>query len=92
MEDTRFGRLVRDELAALLAGSLSDKEGQLYRQVIALVELPLFSLVLELTGGNQLKAAQLLGINRNTLRNRLRRLGITSRRRETPRKVPVGSS
>lgn len=79
MEATRFEQLVRDELAGLLVGDLSDKGGQLYRQVISLVELPLLTHVLELTGGNQLKAARLLGINRNTLRKRLRLLGIASR-------------
>ena len=40
------------------------------------VEKPLLEMVLEETGGNRLKAANVLGINRNTLRTRLRELGI----------------
>jgi len=80
VEETQFQQLVRDGLAALLAPPLRDNGGQLYRRVIALVELPLLVHVLELTGGNQLKAARLLGINRNTLRKRLRLLGIAPRR------------
>jgi two-component system nitrogen regulation response regulator GlnG len=44
--------------------------------VVAAVERPLIELVLEQTGGNQLRAAELLGINRNTLRKKLTALGI----------------
>jgi two-component system, NtrC family, nitrogen regulation response regulator GlnG len=43
---------------------------------MARVEQPLLRHALELCGGNQLKAAKLLGINRNTLRKRLRLLGL----------------
>ena len=39
-------------------------------------ERPLFSEVLRETGGNQLRAAQALGINRNTLRKRLSELAL----------------
>jgi len=48
----------------------------LYERVIHEVEIPLISAALAATGGNQLKAAQLLGINRNTLRTRIRDLGL----------------
>ncbi len=48
----------------------------LYERVIREVEAPLISAALAATGGNQLKAAQLLGINRNTLRTRIRDLGL----------------
>ncbi len=47
-------------------------EGDLYRRAIAEVEQPLLRLVMERAGGNQLKAARMLGINRNTLRKKLR--------------------
>ena len=56
------------------------KEGQLYEHVLALVERPLLQAALERAGGNQLKAAQLLGINRNTLRKRMKELGISGKR------------
>jgi len=48
----------------------------LHERVIREVEAPLISAALAATGGNQLKAAQLLGINRNTLRTRIRDLGL----------------
>jgi two-component system nitrogen regulation response regulator GlnG len=47
-----------------------------YRAVMARIERPLLRHALELSGGNQLRAARLLGINRNTLRKRLRQLGL----------------
>ncbi|WP_126172834.1 sigma-54-dependent transcriptional regulator [Altericroceibacterium xinjiangense] len=50
--------------------------GTLYHSALAAFERPLFERVLEETGGNQLKAAQVLGINRNTLRKRLSDLAI----------------
>ncbi|MCX7676146.1 MAG: sigma-54 dependent transcriptional regulator, partial [Alteraurantiacibacter sp.] len=51
-------------------------DGGLYHSALAVLEKPLFEHALARTGGNQLRAAQLLGINRNTLRKRLGELGI----------------
>ena len=48
----------------------------LYERVLKEVELPLIALTLSATRGNQLKAADLLGLNRNTLRKRIRELDI----------------
>ena len=50
--------------------------GRLYEAAIAELERPLFAHALAATGGNQLRAARLLGINRNTLRKRLTDLAI----------------
>jgi two-component system nitrogen regulation response regulator GlnG len=50
--------------------------GGLYDRVIQEVERPLISLTLTATRGNQIKAAQLLGLNRNTLRKKIRELDI----------------
>ncbi|MCT2399584.1 sigma-54-dependent transcriptional regulator [Novosphingobium mangrovi (ex Huang et al. 2023)] len=48
--------------------------GTIYENALAAFERPLFAEVLKETGGNQLRAAQALGINRNTLRKRLSEL------------------
>lgn len=49
----------------------------LYERVLREVELPLIELSLEATRGNQIKAAELLGLNRNTLRKKIRDLDIS---------------
>ena len=48
----------------------------LYDRVVREVEVPLISAALAATRGNQIKAAELLGLNRNTLRSRIRSLQI----------------
>jgi two-component system nitrogen regulation response regulator GlnG len=50
--------------------------GSIYHGALAAFEKPLFEQILAQTSGNQLRAARLLGINRNTLRKRLLELGI----------------
>ncbi|MFN3517679.1 MAG: sigma 54-interacting transcriptional regulator, partial [Novosphingobium sp.] len=50
--------------------------GTVYNAALAAFERPLFMAALRQTQGNQLRAAQLLGINRNTLRKRLTDLAI----------------
>ena len=55
--------------------------GQLYELVLAELEKPLITLVLDRLRGNQIKTAEVLGINRNTLRKKIRRYSIIVRRR-----------
>ena len=49
---------------------------ELYELVIAQVEKPLLEIVMRETRGNLTKAAQLLGINRATLRTKLNKYGL----------------
>ena len=71
-----FQRLVNTAVPTLVREMAVAEPGRLYRSVMARVERPLLQQALEIAGGNQLKAARLLGINRNTLRKRLRLLGL----------------
>src|SRR5439155_646474 len=67
--------------------------GGLHREALELLERPLLAHALALTGGNQLRAARLLGLNRNTLRKRCRELGLAvpraSHRTATPKPAPL---
>ena len=48
----------------------------LYHRVLREIEYPLISAALAATLGNQIKAAELLGLNRNTLRKKVRDLDV----------------
>jgi Fis family transcriptional regulator len=49
-----------------------DRPGDLYELVLGEVEEPLFKTVMDYTQGNQSQAADILGINRGTLRKKLK--------------------
>ncbi|MCW5891628.1 MAG: sigma-54-dependent Fis family transcriptional regulator [bacterium] len=70
---------VRRRLAELLDAD-GDGARDLYTALIGAVEKPLLEVVLERAGGNQVRAADMLGINRNTLRKKITELGIALRR------------
>jgi two-component system nitrogen regulation response regulator GlnG len=66
-------RHLRDYFAAHKGGL---PPAGLYDRVLREIERPLIQLTLSATRGNQLRAAQLLGLNRNTLRKKIRELDI----------------
>ncbi len=59
----------------------SGEDGILYERALADFEQPLIRLVLAETRGNQIRAASMLGLNRNTLRKKIREHGIGVQRR-----------
>ena len=65
-------RVLHDYFASLNG----HRPARLYNLVMREVELPLFRAVLEYSDGNQSRAAVILGINRGTLRKKLRTLGL----------------
>lgn len=62
-------RVAMDEYFTALNG---EEVGDVYNMVMSEVERPLLACVLEHCGGNQTRAANLLGLNRATLRKKLR--------------------
>lgn len=65
-----------DALDTYFATLNGDRPGELYDLVIGEVERPLFKAVMDFTHGNQSQAAGILGINRGTLRKKLRTYSI----------------
>jgi two-component system nitrogen regulation response regulator GlnG len=74
--DLSFEEVVRRKLRDYFQRTPVLEPCDFYEIVINQVEKPLIELTLEYTGGNQLKAAELLGINRNTLRKKIMDLKI----------------
>ncbi len=69
--------LSRHFISALSADPDTDADaGQIYQTVIEQVERPLIKLALAATNGNKVRAAALLGLNRNTLRSKINGLGV----------------
>ena len=63
---------LEEKLSRYLKKLANLERSNLYEAVISEVEKSLISLVLKETEGNQLRAAKALGINRNTLRSKVR--------------------
>lgn len=78
-------RLIADTVPRLVAVLAAMRPGRVHGEALALLEGPLLAHALALTGGNQLRAARLLGLNRNTLRKRCRQLQLAPPR---PRRAP----
>ncbi len=71
-----FENFLEEKLADLVERLGGLERGDIHSLVIQRVEKPLLTLVLKKTEGNQVRAASLLGINRNTLRKKIKELGI----------------
>jgi Fis family transcriptional regulator len=69
-------KVTEEALRNYFASLNGHKPNELYTLVLSEVEAPLFKSVMNYTGGNQSRAAQILGINRGTLRKKLRTYGL----------------
>lgn len=76
-----FEAAVSRRLASEFAAASPDlPDSGLYDRLLAEVERPLIEQALQATRGNQIRAAAVLGINRNTLRKKIQTLGIKTGR------------
>ena len=71
-----IGKFIEERLKGFMRNIKSLERFNLYETVIPEVERALILMVMKETKGNQIKAAKLLGINRNTLRDKIKKLKI----------------
>ena len=77
---TEAGPTLRDSVHVAMNNYFRQLDGQpatdVYQMVLAEIEAPLFEAVMQYTKDNQTKASQLLGLNRGTLRKKLKQYGL----------------
>ena len=78
--DESLEALVARKLENSLAQMNLQEMDNLYDMVLQQVERPLINIVLQKTRGNQIRTAEILGINRNTLRKKIKMLDIEVKR------------
>lgn len=76
INENEIARCVRRTLDGYFRDLDGEKPAGMYEMVMSCVEKPLIEVVLHRVGGNQTQAAELLGVNRNTLRKKIRIYGI----------------
>jgi two-component system nitrogen regulation response regulator GlnG len=69
--DQTLDELTRARIARFLEHLDPNERGNLHQMILSRVEKPLIEMVLAKVGGNQVRAAGMLGINRNTLRKKI---------------------
>jgi len=75
-DEESLNLMISSELNHLLEAEQDNDSGNIYEKIIRKVEKPLIESVLNITNGNKKKAAQILGINRNTLSKKIEDLGL----------------
>jgi Fis family transcriptional regulator, factor for inversion stimulation protein len=76
ISDTEVTRVVRKAIDGYFKDLDGERARGVYDMVINCVEKPLLEAVLHRVQGNQTHAAEMLGINRNTLRKKMKAHGI----------------
>jgi Fis family transcriptional regulator len=78
MHENEMERVVRRAIEGYFKDLDGERPSRVYNMVINCVEKPLLESVLHRVRGNQTHAAEMLGINRNTLRKKMKVHGIKS--------------
>jgi len=78
--DAPLSRLIERRIAEYMDAAEADEPRDLYQRLVAEIERPLIEQALRRAGGNQVRAARILGLNRNTLRKKLTDLRIVPQR------------
>ncbi|HCL41532.1 MAG TPA: DNA-binding transcriptional regulator Fis [Pseudomonas sp.] len=80
INDTRDQKTLRDSVEDALHNYFQHLEGQdvtdVYNMVLSEVEAPLLESVMNYVKGNQTRASEVLGLNRGTLRKKLKQYGL----------------
>jgi two-component system, NtrC family, nitrogen regulation response regulator GlnG len=74
--DSSLEEIIEKKMQECVRGLRGHASANLHSLMVGLIEKPLLRAVMRETKGNQVRAAQLLGINRNTLRKKLKEHGI----------------
>ena len=76
MRENELSSTVRKVMKQYFKDLDGEKCSGIYEMVVAAVEKPMLEVVMFQAQGNQTRAAQLLGVNRNTLRKKLKKHGL----------------
>ncbi len=76
IEETEIAACMRRSLNRYFKDLDGETPSEVYGMVLGAVEKPLLAYILDRAEGNQTRAAEMLGINRNTLRKKLREYGL----------------
>ncbi len=76
IDENDISACVRKALDSYFKDLDGEKPSAIYEMVVGCVEKPLLQVILDHAQGNQTRAAEILGLNRNTLRKKMKTHGI----------------
>jgi two-component system nitrogen regulation response regulator GlnG len=91
-ELSAVARLIAEAVPRLWEQLVALRPGRVHREAFVLLERPLLAHALALARGNQLRAARMLGLNRNTLRKRCRQLQLAPPRLARRAGIPAAQA